>query len=80
MDGWVADQQGGRSDGTFLGDGEPGTLNGGEEQDLPLEWLVSRCSAEVKQQGAVQRLGLGSRLQQDTVLKDSRRSRQRFSS
>ena len=30
-----------------------------------------RCSAEAKQQGAVQRLGLASRLQQGTVLQDS---------
>ena len=30
-----------------------------------------RCSAEAKQQGVVQRLGFGSRLQQGTVMKDS---------
>ena len=30
-----------------------------------------RCSAGVKQKGAVQRLGLGSRLQQETVLQNS---------
>ena len=39
MDGWAADQQGGRSNGAFPGDGEPGTVDGGEEQDLPLGWL-----------------------------------------
>ena len=39
MDGWAVDQHGGRSDGALPGDGDPGTVNGGEEQDLPHGWL-----------------------------------------
>ena len=38
MDGWPADQQGGRNDGAFPGDGKPGTVKG-EEQVLPHRWL-----------------------------------------
>ena len=36
----AVDQQGGRSDGAIPVDGKPGTVNGGEEQDLPHGWLV----------------------------------------
>ena len=59
MDGWAADQQGGRRDGAFLGDGKPGTVNGGRSRTYHLDgWAdiffsLRRCSAEVKQQGAV---------------------------
>ena len=58
-------------------DGEPGTVNGGEEQDLPHGWLgrhtlqPQETATEAKQHGAAQRLGLASRLQQGTVLQDS---------
>ena len=74
--GGGAGQQGGRSNGAFPGDGEPGTVNGGKSRTYHMDgWPYifcsrRRCSAEAKQQGAVQRLGLASRLQQGTVLQD----------
>ena len=77
MDGWAANQQGGRSDGAFPGDGGPGTLDGGRSRTYHWDgWADIICSrrrssAEAKQQGAVQRLGLGSRLQQGTVLQNA---------
>ena len=77
MDGGAADQQGGRSDGAFPGDGRPGTLDGGSSRTYHWDgWADIICSrrrssAEAKQQGAVQRLGLGSRLQQGTVLQNA---------
>ena len=87
MDGWAADQQDGRSDGAFPGDGEPGTVNGGRSRTYHMDGWADifcsrrRCTAEAKQQGAVQRLGLASRLQQGTVLQDSlNQIGQRFSS
>ena len=73
MDGWAADQQGGRNDGAFPGDDESGGRSRTYHWDgwADIFCIRRRCSAKVKQQGAVQRLGLGSRLQQGTVLQNS---------
>ena len=77
MDGWAVNLQGGRSDGAFPGDGEPETVNGGRSRTCHMDgWAgifcsSSRCSAEAKQLGAMQRPGLASRPQQGTVLQDS---------
>ena len=77
MDGWAADQHGWRSNRAFPGDGEPGTVNVGRSRTYHMEgWadiFCSRrwCSAEAKQQGAVKRLELASKLQQGTFLQDS---------
>ena len=83
MDGWAIEQQYGRSDVAFPGDGEPGTMNGGRSRTYHMDGCADifrdrrRCSAELKQQ----RAGLASKLQQGTVLKDSRNPiEQRFSS
>ena len=68
MNGCAADQQGGRSDGAFQGDGEPGTVNGGGGAGPTTGMAGQTYSAAA---GAVQRLGLASRLQQGTVLQDT---------
>ena len=55
MDGWAADQQGGRSNGAFTGDGEPGTVNGRRSRTYLWDGWADifcshrRCSAEAKQ-------------------------------
>jgi hypothetical protein len=52
IDGWAADQQGGRSDGAFPGDGEPETVNGGRSRTYHMDGWADifcsrrRCSAE----------------------------------
>ena len=47
---WMAvDQQGGRSDGAIPVDGKPGTVNGGEEQDLPHIYFAAAGGAVQRQ-------------------------------
>ena len=55
MDGWAADQQGGRSNEAFPRDGEPGTVDGGRSRTYLWDGWADifcshrRCSAEAKQ-------------------------------
>ena len=51
MDGWAADQQGGRSNGAYPGDGEPGTVNGGRSR---ITWMAGQTYSAAAE-GAMQR-------------------------